>query len=67
MKKLKVFLSGLCLAAVLVFSIAPTTVVHADTGGPQGGDKSTTKAPPPPSSNDLWAILMWLLMLLFGL
>jgi hypothetical protein len=68
MKKLRKLGSGLCLAAVLAFSILPATVVHADDGtGPQGTSNSTTtKAPPPPSSYDLWAILLWLIMLFFG-
>ena len=47
MKKLKSVLSTLCLAAVLVLSIAPTMTVYADDG-PQGGSNSTKGGPPPP-------------------
>jgi len=66
MKKLKKLVSGLCLAAVLAFGVLPATVLADDTG-PQGTSNSTTtKAPPPPSSYDLWAILLWLIMLFFG-
>ncbi|MDX6528442.1 MAG: hypothetical protein QOH41_732 [Blastocatellia bacterium] len=64
MKKLKKIVSGLCLAAVLAFSILPTTVVHADDSGPQGTSNSkTTKPPPPPPPSSV--DLMWLLIALF--
>jgi hypothetical protein len=67
MKKLRKVLTGLCLAAVLTFSIVPTSVVHADDSGPQGTSNSTTtKAPPPPSSAELLRLLIMLLMWLFG-
>ncbi|GEM_PF-6495354 len=66
MKKLRKIVSGLCLAAVLVFSIVPSTVVHADDSGPQGASKSTTPAPPPPPSAELLRLLIMLLMWLFG-
>ncbi len=69
MRKLRKIVSGLCLAAVLAFSIVPSTVVHADDSGPQGASKSTTPAPPPPpppSSADLLRLLVMLLMWLFG-
>jgi len=66
MKKLRKLGSGLCLAAVLAFSILPATVVHADGTGPQGTSNSATTKAPPPSSYDLWAILLWLIMLFFG-
>jgi hypothetical protein len=68
MKKLRKVLTGICLAAVLTFSIVPTSVVHADdSGGPQGTSNSTTtKAPPPPSSAELLRLLIMLLMWLFG-
>lgn len=66
MKKLRRIVSGLCLAAVLAFSIVPSTVVYADDG-PQGTSNSTTtKAPPPPSSAELLRLLIMLLMWLFG-
>jgi len=66
MKKLKKFVSGLCLAVVLAFSVLPATIVHADGTGPQGTSNSTTTKAPPPSSYELWAILLWLIMLFFG-
>ena len=66
MKKLKKLVSGLCLAAVLAFGVLPATVVHADGTGPQGTSNSTTTKAPPPSSYELWAILLWLIMLFFG-
>jgi len=66
MKKLKKLVSGLCLAVVLAFSVLPATVVHADGTGPQGTSNSTTTKAPPPSSYELWAILLWLIMLFFG-
>ena len=66
MKKLKKLVSGLCFAAVLAFGVLPATVVYADGTGPQGTSNSTTTKAPPPSSYELWAILLWLIMLFFG-
>jgi len=48
MKKAKLFVSGLCMVAVLVFAMP--AAVYADEG-PQGGVKSTKDAPPPPPSS----------------
>ena len=71
MKKLRKTLAGFCLATVLMFSVAPASVVRADESGPQGTSNSTTTKPPPPpppppSSADLLQLLVMLLMWLFG-
>ncbi|HYX30337.1 MAG TPA: hypothetical protein VE863_17485 [Pyrinomonadaceae bacterium] len=65
MKKLKAIIASLCLVGALGLA-TPTITKADDSTGPQGASKSTTPAPPPPSSYDLWAILLWLIMLLFG-
>jgi hypothetical protein len=68
MKKLKRIFSCLCLVAVMALTILPGKTVYADGTGPQGTSNSTTPKPPPPppSSAELWAILIWLINLLFG-
>lgn len=67
MKKLKAIITSLCL--VVALGLAIPTVTKADDSGPQGTSKTTTPAPPPPpppTVNDLWAILLWLIRLMFG-
>ncbi len=56
MKKLKVILTGLCLA-VAVTLVIPTTAFADEGTGPQGGTKSTTPTPPPPPPTT-WAQLV---------
>ena len=46
MKKLKLIMSSLCIAAVL--AMAMPSAVYASDDPPQGGVKSTKDAPPPP-------------------
>lgn len=70
MKRSKLLLSSLCLALVLMLTVAPSTKVFA-SDGPQGGSNSTTSAPPPPpppptttKTADLLKILEWIFGLL---
>ncbi len=66
MKKLKAIIASLCLVGAL--GLATPTITKADDGtGPQGASKSTTPAPPPaPSAQDFWALILAILMWLFG-
>jgi hypothetical protein len=72
MKKLKAIIASLCLVGAL--GLATPTITKADDGsgaqgGPQGASKSTTPAPPPPpapSVQEFWALIMAILMWLFG-
>jgi hypothetical protein len=60
MKKLKVFVTTLCLIATLAFAI-PTTA-YADAGGPQGNKNSAPQPPPPPPPPKIdWVALLWAL------
>ena len=66
MKKLKAIIASLCLVGAL--GLATPTITKADDQGtgPQGASKSTTPAPPPPSIQDFWALILAILMWLFG-
>lgn len=65
MKKLKSLLSCLSLVAVMALTIVPAKSVYAD-GGPQGGSNSGTTKPQTQSAEELWAIIIWILIHLFG-
>jgi hypothetical protein len=66
MKKVKAIIASLCLVGAL--GLATPTITKADDGtGPQGASKSTTPAPPPaPTTQDFWALIIAILMWLFG-
>ena len=65
MKKLKAIIASLCLVGAL--GLATPTITKADGTGPQGASKSTTSAPAPaPSAQDFWALILAILMWLFG-
>ena len=61
MKKLKVFVTTLCLVATLAFAV-PTTAYAEDAGGPQGNKNSAPQPPPPPPPPKIdWVALLWAL------
>lgn len=66
MKRLKAIIASLCLVGAL--GLATPTITKADDGtGPQGASKSTTPAPPPaPTTQDFWALIIAILIWLFG-
>lgn len=66
MKRLKAIIASLCLVGAL--GLATPTITKADDGtGPQGASKSTTPAPPPaPTTQDYWALIIAILIWLFG-
>jgi hypothetical protein len=65
MKKLKAIIASLCLVGAL--GLATPMITKADDGGPQGASKSTTPPPPPaPSVQEFWALILAILMWLFG-
>lgn len=70
MKKLKSLLSCLSLVAVMALTIVPAKSVYADdqtSGGPQGASNSgTTKPQTQQSAQELWALIIWILVHLFG-
>jgi hypothetical protein len=56
MKKMKIFLSTLCIAAALTLAIPQA--VYAGDGSQGGTDKTPSKPQPPVSPSDLfWAII----------
>jgi hypothetical protein len=63
MRKVKQYVSCLCLIALLVFAV-PTVALAED--GPQGGSNSTSSAPPPPppSSGTLGKLVAVLISLI---
>jgi hypothetical protein len=67
MKKLKSLVSCLSLMAVMALTIVPARSVYADTsGGPQGGSNSGTTKPQTQAAEELWALIIWILIHLFG-
>ncbi len=61
MKKLKVFVTTLCLVATLAF-VVPTTAYADQVGGPQGNKNSAPQPPPPPPPPKIdWVALLWAL------
>ena len=65
MRKLKAIIASLCLVGAL--GLATPAIVKADDSGPQGASKSTTPPPPPaPTVQEFWALIMAILMWLFG-
>lgn len=63
MKKLKVFVTTLCLVATLAF-VVPTTAYAEDAGGPQGNKNSAPQPPPPPPppKMTLAELIFWILV-----
>jgi hypothetical protein len=67
MQRLKKFLPTLIFVGIIALTIVPTVLADG-SGGPQGGSNSgSNPPPPPPPPNDLIALLIWIISILFGL
>jgi hypothetical protein len=61
MRKVKRYMSCLCLIAMLAVAVP---AIASTQEGPQGGSNSTSSAPPPPSSGTLGKLVAAVISLL---